>query len=207
MLRSNQTAIYYLVGESLDKLKASPQLEGFRARGVEVLLLTDPVDNFWVTAALGYDGKPLRSITQGDADIDAVPLIKDASAPAAATGATARLIEALKRTYGAAVSDVKASSRLVESPACLVAAASGPDRGLEKIMSRQADRPLAGPILEINAGHQLVRRLEATHASDKGAFDDLAWLLLDQARILEGGAPQDPAMFAERLNRQLLAGR
>jgi len=149
-LRENQTAIYYLVGDSLDKLKASPQLEGFRARGVEVLLLTDPVDNFWVTAALGFDGKPFKSITQGDANIDAVPLAEGAAAPAAATGATAQLIEAMKRVLGGAVSDIKASSRLVDSPACLVAAAGGPDRGLEKIMSRQADRgpisaPVAGP--------------------------------------------------------------
>jgi len=206
-LRENQTAIYYLVGDSLDKLKASPQLEGFRARGVEVLLLTDPVDNFWVTAALGFDGKPFKSITQGDANIDAVPLAEGAAAPAAATGATAQLIEAMKRVLGGAVSDIKASSRLVDSPACLVAPAGGPDRGLEKIMSRQADRgPISAPVLEINPGHGLVRRLDGARTGDKQTFEDLSFLLLDEARILEGGAPEEPGKFAERLNR-LLAGR
>ena len=205
-LKDNQTAIYYLTGESLDKLKSSPQLEGFRARGVEVLLLTDPVDNFWVTAALGFEGKPFKSITQGDANIDAIALTEGAATPAAATGTTPELIEALKRTLGAAVSDVKSSNRLIDSPACLVAPISGPDRGLERIMARQADRSVTSPILEINPGHKLVQRLEASRSGDKAAFDDLAWLLLDQARILEGGTPDNPGKFAERMNRLLLAG-
>ena len=206
-LRENQTAIYYLVGESLEKLKSSPQLEGFRARGVEVLLLTDPIDNFWVTGALGFDGKPFKSVTQGDADIDKVPLAEGAAAPASATGATAQLIEAMKRVLGAAVSDIKASSRLVDSPACLVASAGGPDRGLEKIMSRQADRgPISAPVLEINPGHGLVKRLDGARTGDKQTFEDLSFLLLDEARILEGGAPDEPGKFAERLNRLLAAG-
>ena len=205
-LKENQTALYYLTGESLDKLKSSPQLEGFRARGVEVLLLTDPVDNFWVTAALGFEGKPFKSITQGDANIDAIALTEGAATPAAATGTTPQLIEALKRTLGTAVSDVKTSNRLVDSPACLVAPNSGPDRGLERIMARQTDRSVTSPILEINPGHKLVQRLEASRSGDKAAFDDLAWLLLDQARILEGGTPDDPGKFAERMNRLLLAG-
>ena len=205
-LKENQTALYYLTGESLDKLKSSPQLEGFRARGVEVLLLTDPVDNFWVTAALGFEGKPFKSITQGDANIDAIALTEGTTTPAAATGTTPQLIEALKRTLGTAVSDVKTSNRLVDSPACLVAPNSGPDRGLERIMARQTDRSVTSPILEINPGHKLVQRLEASRSGDKAAFDDLAWLLLDQARILEGGTPDDPGKFAERMNRLLLAG-
>jgi len=204
-LRENQTAIYYLTGDSLERLKVSPQLEGFRARGVEVLLLTDPIDNFWVMGALGYEGKPFKSITQGDANIDAVPLAEGAAKPATATGSTAQLIEAMKRAYGAAVSDVKASSRLVDSPACLVAAASGPDRGLEKIMARQAERgPASAPVLEINPGHKLVQRLEGARTGDTQLFEDLAFLLLDEARILEGGVPDEPGKFAERLNRVLV---
>ena len=206
-LRENQTAIYYLAGDNLDKLKASPQLEGYRARAVEVLLLTDPVDNFWVTAALGFDGKPFKSITQGDADIDKVALKDGAAAPVAPAATTAQLIDALKRTLGAAVSDVRVSSRLVDSPACLVAAASGPDRGLERIMARQADRaPITAPVLEINSGHKLVQRLDLARSGDKQVFEDLAFLLLDQARILEGGTPEEPGKFAERMNRMLLVG-
>ena len=204
-LKPNQTEIYYLTGESLDRLKASPQLEGFRARGIEVLLLADPVDNFWVMTALGYQGKPFRSITQGEAKLDAIALVEGAKAPVSASATTGQLIDALKRSLGATVSDVKVSSRLINSPACLVASAAGPDRGMDKIMSKQTGRPAAAPILEINAGHLLVRKLDATRSGDKASFDDLAWLLLDQARILEGGTPEDPAKFAERMNRLLLA--
>jgi molecular chaperone HtpG len=204
-LKPNQTEIYYLTGESLDRLKASPQLEGFRARGIEVLLLADPVDNFWVMTALGYEGKPFRSITQGEAKLDAIPLAEGAKAPAAAPVTTGQLIEALKRSLGDAVSDVKVSTRLVDSPACLVASAAGPDRGMDKIMSKQGGRTASAPVLEINAGHSLVKKLDASRTGDKASFDDLAWLLLDQARILEGGTPDDPAKFAERMNRLLLA--
>ena len=204
-LKLNQTEIYYLTGESLDRLKASPQLEGFRARGIEVLLLADPVDNFWVMTALGYEGKPFRSITQGEAKLDAIPLAEGAKAPAAAPVTTGQLIDALKRSLGDAVSDVKVSTRLVDSPACLVASAAGPDRGMDKIMSKQGGRIASAPVLEINAGHKLVQKLDASRSGDKASFDDLAWLLLDQARILEGGAPEDPSKFAERMNRLLLA--
>ncbi len=204
-LKPNQTEIYYLTGESLDRLKASPQLEGYRARGVEVLLLADPVDNFWVMTALGYEGKPFRSVTQGESKLDAIPLAEGAKAPASASVTTGQLIEALKRALGTAVSDVRVSSRLVDSPACLVASAAGPDRGMDKIMSRQGGSKASAPILEINAGHKLVQKLDASRSGDKASFDDLAWLLLDQARILEGGTPEDPAKFAERMNRLLLA--
>ncbi len=203
-LKPNQTEIYYLTGESLDRLKASPQLEGFRARGIEVLLLADPVDNFWVMTALGYEGKPFRSVTQGEAKLDAIPLAEGAKAPAAAPVTTGQLIDALKRSLGDAVSDVKVSTRLVDSPACLVASAAGPDRGMDKIMSKQGGRLASAPVLEINASHKLVQKLDASRTGDKASFDDLAWLLLDQARILEGGAPEDPAKFAERMNRRLL---
>lgn len=204
-LKPNQTEIYYLTGESLDRLRASPQLEGFRARGIEVLLLADPVDNFWVMTALGYEGKPFRSITQGEAKLDAIPLAEGAKAPASASITTGQLIDALKRALGTAISDAKVSSRLVDSPACLVASAAGPDRGMDKIMSRQGGKTATAPVLEINAGHKLVQKLDASRSGDKASFDDLAWLLLDQARILEGGTPEDPAKFSERMNRLLLA--
>ncbi len=204
-LKPNQTEIYYLTGDSLERLKASPHLEGFRARGVEVLLLADPVDNFWVMTALGYEGKPFRSVTQGDAKLEAIALPDGAKAPAAASAKSVLLVEAMKRVYGSAVSDVKISSRLIDSPACLVASTMGPDRGMDKIMSKQGGRTTTAPVLEINAGHKLVENLDRSRSGDKASFDDLAWLLLDQARILEGGAPEDPAKFAERMNRVLLA--
>ncbi len=213
-LRPNQTAIYYLTGESLDQLRGSPQLEGFAARGVEVLLLADPVDNFWVTTALGFDGKPFQSITQGAPDLTAIPLLDDkAPAPDEETpGAeTAELVGRLKGVLEDAVSDVRVSTRLVESPACLVAAEAGPDRGLGKLLEKQAGEAGTRPVLEINAGHPLVKALEARSRpadgeADGPGFEDLAWLLLDEARILDGLVPADPVKFSERLNRLVLAG-
>lgn len=208
--KPNQTAIYYLAGESLDKLKASPQLEGYAARGVEVLLLTDPVDNFWVTTALGYDGKPFQSVSQGDAGLGNIPTISEVPRSSLASRPeTVRLIEDLRTALGDTVSEVRVSSRLVGSAACLVAPAGGPDRNLEKILAKQAykDGGFAGvkPILEINPEHGLVRLLEAETGTGGERFQDLAWVLFEQARLLEGDAPADPGKFAERLNRLLVA--
>ena len=136
----NQTSIYYLVGESQLLLNASPQLEGFKLRDIEVLLLSDPVDNFWVTTALGFDGKPFQSITQGEADLTNFPTVGEEKAPeetAEDVSVSADLLTALKTEFGPEVSDVKLSTRLVDSPACLVAPAGGPDRGLDKILSQR----------------------------------------------------------------------
>ncbi|MEM8743344.1 MAG: molecular chaperone HtpG [Pseudomonadota bacterium] len=207
-LRPNQTAIYYMTGDSREQIAASPQLEGFAARGVEVLYLSDPVDNFWVTTALGYDGKPFQSITQGDIDLEAIPLSEDKSEAgekkAEADADTAKLVERLKSLFGDELTDVRASSRLVDSPACLVAPAEGPDRGLDKFLEKQAGQSGLKPVLEINPSHDLVTALSSAKAD---AFDDIAWLLLDQARILEGTLPENPGKFAERLNRLVLDGQ
>lgn len=205
-LRPNQTAIYYLAGDSLEQLRASPQLEGLKARGIEVLLLNDPVDNFWVTTALGFDGKPFQSITQGDLDLSAIPPLDEKAAPedekkkSAPDGA--KTVDRLKTLFADDLSDVRASSRLVDSPACLVAPEGGPDRGLGKLLEKQAGKGGVQPVLEINPGHAFVAKL-AKAKNDK-TFEDLAWLLLDQARILEGALPADPAKFAERMNRFVL---
>ncbi len=206
-----QEAIYYLAGDNMEQLKASPQLEGYLARDIEVLLLADPVDSFWVTTAVGYQGKPLKSITQGEADLDNLPLKdegeKDKEAEAE-DSISDTLIEKLKQALKDEVMDVKKSSRLVSSPACLVASTQAPDRQLEKMLAMQKGGPqMPGlkPILEINAGHALARALNKAITENKDErFEDLAFLLLDEARILEGNAPEDPAKFTERLNRLLL---
>ncbi|MEZ5773610.1 MAG: molecular chaperone HtpG [Hyphomicrobiaceae bacterium] len=208
-LRPNQTAIYYLTADTLEKAKASPQLEGYRARGVEVLLLTDPVDNFWVTNALGYDGKPFRSITQGEADLAQIEKVasSEEAAPPLPTVRIGEVIEAMRKALGEAVETVRVSTRLVESPACLVAGSHGPDRGLEKLLAMRNEAVGAKAVLEINPTHALTRRLESLlGASGQADFEDLAWIMLDEARLLEGEAPADPRRFAERLNRLLLAG-
>jgi molecular chaperone HtpG len=201
-LRPNQTEIYYLAGDSLERLRASPQIEAARAHGIEVILLTDPVDHFWASLGLGFEGKPFRSLSQGDVDLSLIPRL-DTQPQETADGAEhAPLLAALKTELGARVGDVRISRRLVESPVCLVADRSGPDRGLERILARQKEGFGAKPVLEINTGHELItaiaQRLDAASEIERA---DIALLLYDQARILDGEAPADPAAFATRLNR------
>jgi molecular chaperone HtpG len=208
-LRPNQTAIYYLVGESLERLKASPQLEAARARGIEVLLLTDPIDNFWTAGAPGFEGKPLKSLTHGDVDLSLVPMLEDAKPEPTADEADkgAALIARLKTALGDKVSDVVVSKRLVESAVCLVAPNQGPDRGLDRLLARQERAVGLKPVLEVNITHPLVaaisRRMGA--AGDEEAAD-LSLLLLDEAHILDGETPADPARFTQRMNKLVLAG-
>lgn len=207
-MREGQTDIYYLVGESLDRLKSSPQLEAAKERNVEVLLLADPVDAFWTTANPKFDGKALKSLSQGDVDLSAIALKEEAAkAKADPPKDVGDLISSLKAALGEEVDDVKVSQRLVSSPACLVATAHGPDRTLERLLQRQQRGINVKPILEINPGHPLIAAIDrARLAADVAVVDDLAHLLLDQARIVEGELPSDPARFTERLNRYLVAG-
>jgi molecular chaperone HtpG len=200
-LKENQTAIYYLTAEDEAKAKASPQLEGYRARDVEVLLLTDPVDSFWVRTALGYEGKPFKSVTQGAADLDLITLKDEAAAATADDGETAVLAAALKQALGEKVKDVRSSKRLTESAVCIVND-SAMDRTLEKLLSRQKDSGItvSAPILEINPSHVLIRALSAqVKAKGAASVEDAAQLLLDQAFIIEGEQVPDPAGFARRL--------
>jgi molecular chaperone HtpG len=205
-LRENQTAIYYLTGDDAKRLAASPQLEGFRARGVEVLLLSDPVDAFWVSTAAGFDGKPFKSVSQGAADIKSIALVEGAKAPEAATGEVATLFAFFKQTLEGEVADVRGSDRLTDSVACLIAPEFGPDRQLEKMLAahgRLSER--AKPILEINPTHPLTVNLAGRFGAgkDKPLIEDAAWLMLDEARLLEGGGVEDPPAFAARLRRVL----
>ncbi|MGH6820327.1 MAG: molecular chaperone HtpG, partial [Methylocella sp.] len=183
------------------KAAASPQLEGYKARDVEVLLLTDPVDSFWVRTAMGFEGKPFKSITQGTADLDLIKVKDETSQDTAGDAATAVLIAAMKQALGERVKDVRQSKRLTDSAVCLVADGSM-DRTLEKLLSRQKDSgvSVSAPILEINASHPLIDALAKT-AKAKGAtaVEEAAQLLLDQAFILEGEPVADPAGFARRM--------
>ena len=202
-LKPNQTEIYFLAGDSLERLKSNPRLEAAAARGIEVLLLTDPVDAFWTSMRLDYEGKPLKSLSQGDLNFDLIPLTeesKDKSEPAADEAATIAIIKA---SLGDRVTDVKASTRLTTSASCLVAGSQGPDRELERILSQQARGARTKPILEINLRHPLVVAI-AKAGSDAKIADDLSLLLFEQAQILDGELPQDPAAFTARLNRLVL---
>ncbi|MCP4936709.1 MAG: molecular chaperone HtpG [bacterium] len=204
-----QTAIYYLAGDNMDQLKASPQLEGYMARGLEVLLLADPVDSFWVSTAAGFEGKPFTSITQGSAALDDLPVQEGDETEKSDDSDSDALLDRMKTALVEDVADVQKSSRLVASPACLIASAQAPDRQLEKMLAQQkgGSIPSVKPILEINASHAMVKALNSAIIDNKEKrFSDLAFLLLDEARILEGNAPKDPAKFTERLNRLLLEG-
>jgi molecular chaperone HtpG len=203
--KPNQTEIYFLAGDSLERLKSNPRLEAAAARGIEVLLLTDPVDAFWTSMRLDHEGQPLKSLSQGDINFDLIPLTeesKDETEPAADEATTIGIIKA---SLGDRVTDVKASTRLTTSASCLVAGSHGPDRELERILSQQARGARTKPILEINLRHPLVAAI-AKAGSDARVADDLSLLLLEQAQILDGELPEDPAAFTARLNRLVLEG-
>ena len=207
-LKTNQTAIYYLAGDDLARLKSSPHLEGFRARGIEVLLLPDPVDTFWVTPGVSFDGKPFKSVTQGAADLALIPrLDAEAEAAPAAPEAVTDFIAFLKLTLGDAVADVRASDRLTDSAVCLVAPESGPDRALEKLLAGAGRLSTASkPILEVNPRHQLVTALAALGEVERSFKEDAAHLLFDEAKLLDGDKPADARQFSDRLARVLERG-
>jgi molecular chaperone HtpG len=201
--KPNQTEIYFLAGDSIERLKGNPKLESATARGIEVLLLTDPVDAFWTSAPLDFEGKPLKSLSQGDIDLSLVPLLDDSKKDESKSDTDeANIIAAIKLHLGDRVADVRASQRLTSSASCLVAGSHGPDRELERLLARQNRGVGTKPILEINLHHPLVT------AIPKAGTDatDLSFLLLEQAQILDGEIPQDPAAFASRLNRLVVGG-
>ncbi|QWG19218.1 molecular chaperone HtpG [Bradyrhizobium sediminis] len=201
-LKPNQTEVYFLAGDSIERLKSNPKLESAAARGIEVLLLTDPVDAFWTSAALDFEGKPLKSLSQGDIDFGLIPLLDEHKDETKPDADEASIIAVIKATLGERVSDVRASQRLTSSASCLVAGSHGPDRELERLLARQNRGAGSKPILEINLRHPLVAAISA----DNAASADLSFLLLEQAQILDGELPEDPAAFAGRLNRLVLQG-
>jgi molecular chaperone HtpG len=201
-LKPNQTEIYYLVGDSIERLKSNPKLESATARGIEVLLLTDPVDAFWTSAPLDFGGKPLKSLSQGDVDFGLIPLLDDKADDAKPAADEAATIAVIKDALGERVSDVRASQRLTTSASCLVAEGGARDRALERLLAQQNRGTVTKPVLEINMRHPLV----AAIAAEKDEARDLSLLLFEQAQILDGELPEDPAAFANRLNQLVLRG-
>ena len=208
-MKEGQEAIYTLTGEKAETMRANPMLEAFRARGVEVLLLDDPVDEFWTMSADSYEGKPLVGIGSGEIDLSGI-----AGGTAAETDATgeekaadiAPLLAMIRLALGDEVKDVRASQRLTDSACCLVAEEGGMTMRLQKML-QATGQPAApsGRILEVNPRHALVRAL-AVRAGGEGAgrdIDEMARLLLDQALILEGEPPRDAALFARRLSEAM----
>ncbi len=214
--RPGQEAIYTIAGDELESLKKSPQLEGFAARGIEVLLLTDPVDEFWTAGVGSYADKPFRSATRAGAELAKVSLVEreGATPPAPADANTDTLVALLKLALKDEVKDVRTSERLTESAVCLVSDEGDPDIHLERILKLHGrDFPRAKRILEINPGHALIRALAGRVGKDGAAgdalddaLDDAAWLLLDQARILEGEPLPDASAFARRMAAAMAKG-
>jgi molecular chaperone HtpG len=202
-MRPGQDAIYTITGDNLEVIKRSPQLEGFRARGVEVLLLTDPIDEFWMPAIGTHKEKPFKSATRGGLDLEKIAASEEQPREQPAPPAKlASLIAIFKLALGDAVKDVRSSDRLTDSAVCLVADEGDMDMHFERLLKqhRQLDTE-AKRILELNPRHKLIERLAAS-VGDSGASDQIgefAWLLLDQARIVEGELLPDPPAFARRL--------
>ena len=200
-MKEGQDSIYFIAGGNINQLKTSPQLEGYRARGIEVLLLTDPVDSFWAPHAPAFEGKALKSITQGFADLDKVAAAQDSSgANVEASSAVQSFIEFAKVALSEEVADVRVSTRLTESASCLVAADNALDRQMERLLQGAGRiQTTEKAVLEINPGHSFVQ--SAAGVSDEGIKADASWLLLDAARVLDGDKPSDPRAFADRISR------
>ena len=204
-MKAGQEAIFYIAGEDASKLTKSPHLEGFKAKGVEVLLLSDHVDEFWLQHITEHDGKPFKSITRGAADLDQVESDENKEEePKADEADLSALIAAIKAELGEEVKDVRPSKRLTDSPVCLIADEGDMDVNLERLLKRHGQLAHGMPrVLELNPSHALITRLAERSTSDAASADDLlkdaAHLLLDQARIVEGEVPTDPSGFARRL--------
>ncbi len=200
-MKDGQAAIYILVGEDAATLAKSPQLEGFAAKGVEVLLLSESIDAFWPERLAEFEGKPIRSVTQGSVDLSGIAGDTPGGEPADLALLLPRLQEALKDE----VSEVRATARLVDSAVVLAAPQHGPDLQMGRML-RRAGRSSGGlPILEVNPRHPLIRRLAEGAATDT-SLAETAGLLLDLARVQDGDAPRDPAGFARRVAAALAGG-
>jgi len=214
-MKPGQDAIFTLSGPEVDGLRRSPQLEGFRAKGVEVLLLTDPIDEFWVPMVRTFKDKKFTSAAAAGADLGKIEAATPAEGKeAAAEGEGAgvdKLVAMLKTVLTDKVKDVRVSGRLTESPVCLVSVDGDMDMYLERLLRQHRRLDAEMPtlrILEINPRHMLIRHMAARAEAGAGDAElaDAAWLLLDQARILEGEPLPDPSAFARRLTAVLERG-
>lgn len=215
-MKDGQDAIYYITGDEGETLAKSPQLEGFRARGVEVLMMTDPVDEFWLPAISTYEEKPFKSATRAGADLGNIKEAgsddKDDTAEKAEKEhpkGLDSLISMVKIELGESVKDVRISERLTDSAVCLVADEGDMDINLERLLRQhnQLEQSVSR-VMEINPTHPLITALSGI-VGDDGAgnkLSDAAWLLLDQARILEGETLPDPAAFSRRLSDLMTKG-
>jgi len=199
-MKEGQDAIYYITADSLSAAKNSPQLEIFRKKGLEVLLLVDRVDEWMLSHLYEFEGKPLQSVAKGAIDLGKLQDEDEKKAVEAAAEQFKPLLERLKTTLADRAKDVRVTSRLVDSPACIVVEEGDMSGHLARLLKQAGQQaPASLPTLEINPEHALVKKLEGSER-----FDDLAHILFDQAVLAEGGSLEDPAAYVRRVNGLLI---
>jgi molecular chaperone HtpG len=199
-MKEGQEAIYYITADSLAAAKNSPQLEVFKKKGIEVLLMTDRVDEWALSYLHEFDGTPLQSVAKGAVDLGKLQDEEEKKAAEQAAEAFKPVLDKLKDSLKDKAQDVRVTTRLVDSPACLVAEDHGMSMQLARMLKQAGQKaPETKPILEVNAEHALVKKLDGS-----AHFDDLAHILFDQALLAEGGLPDDPAAYVKRVNALLV---
>ncbi len=202
-MKEGQDAIYYITADTLAAAKNSPQLEIFRKKGIEVLLMADRVDEWALNYLHEFDGTPLQSVAKGAVDLGKLQDEDEKKAAEEAQTHFKPILDKLKEALKDKAKDVRATTRLVDSPACLVVQEGDMSTQLARMLKQAGQAvPEVKPILEVNAQHPLVKKLEASAGTDR--FADLAHILFDQALLAEGGLPEDPAAYVRRVNALLV---
>jgi molecular chaperone HtpG len=199
-MKEGQEAIYYITADTLAAAKHSPQLEVFKKKGIEVLLMTDRVDEWALNFLHDFDGTPMQSVAKGAVDLGTLQDEEEKKATEEAAEAFKPLLAKLKEALKDKAEDVRVTSRLVDSPACLVVTDNGMSMQLARMLKHAGQQaPESKPVLEVNPEHALVKKLEGSVH-----FHDLANILFDQALLAEGGMPEDPAAYVRRVNALLV---
>ena len=203
-MKDGQEAIYYITADTVAAARNSPQLEVFKKKGIEVLLMTDRVDEWALSFLHEFDGTPLQSVAKGAVDLGKLQDEEEKKAAEEAAESFKPVLEKLKEALKDKAKDVRVTTRLVDSPACLVVEDGDVSNQLARMLKAAGQKaPDSKPTLEVNAEHALVKKLNAVQDGD-AHFDDLAHILFDQALLAEGGLPEDPAAYVKRVNALLV---
>jgi molecular chaperone HtpG len=207
-IKENQTSIFYITGEVLNTINANPQLEGFKARGVEVLTLTDPVDSFWTSTVLGFEGKSFKQVSQAQEELKLIPITEEKDKKKDKSSEDnknlSEVILYLKTVLDILVADVRLNDSLVDSPVCLSIADGGVDKTLEKILMERQGTKKALPVLEINPNHSLIKKFSDNLSKKKSKdLEIIARILYDSALIMDGEKPSDISVFGQNLQEIL----
>ena len=204
-MKPGQKEIYFFIAETFTAAKSSPHLEVLRKKGIEVLLLSDRVDEWLVDHLREFDGKPLRNVARGELDFAAIQSDEEKQTQETLSKEHTELVERVKQALTDRVSDVRVTARLADSPACLVLGEHDMGAQMRRILEAAGQKtPASKPILEVNPTHPLLQRIEKT--TEEGDFNDLSMLLFEQATLADGGHLAEPAAFVQRLNRLLMKG-